>query len=956
MAIKKLLLVLTLFVLLAAPVHAACVDLSQVQSYTVTQDTTLCPGTYYMPSGTGAGAIRLAANDVTLDCDGSTIYGANSTESYGIFIDDSNNTTVKGCTVRYFDSGIYSFNSDHSLISNNTVTLNHNLGISLSTTNNTTVSGNTVTGNWYAGIRTNMSVFNTISGNIINDHSYQGDYGMIVGYASYYNTISSNSMDNNYISIILIQNTNIGHSNHNTVTGNTITNSGKDGVRLSGVRFTDVDSNTITGSGEDGIYISGRGQNVVRNNQIHNNGDNGVHLIWVSHQNITGNNITGQTGAGDSAIRLDKYQENGTSYPNNVSLNYLDDNQYGIYINGLDSNPIYNNTIVNTISDGILITNTSLNNSLVNNVITNATTSINDLTNGGQGTVVEYRNEHGIMSWSDSGSSLDVSADISLETGITITENSLTLNSTAIPGLDRAATLTIHNTDQYNYEARSPFKDNVYCSQALGCNVLADADDFVFTVTGFTTYSVKDSPPVPVGGLNSSSAGSSWIYWSWTNPNSQNFDHVEVYLDDVFQTNTSGSVYNATGLQNDDWQYTIKVITVDIYDLTGEPVNDTTKTTAVEGNHTTVGNASSINTTIDDLGLNVTDANGDPVAPGENVTGVNTVSLTSNNTTVVEFGYNYTQNNLHLNEITIEKQNDTAETAYFIVKGLELQAGLTKSIRLDKIQGGNSVCVKDTDVASIGEITDNCDGENEFLLTCDGNNNNGYTCTDNNDYYLITGLTHSAAIEGFTQAEEEEEPYRGGGGGGSSPRSSYITKKEEPAIEEEAPAEEAPVEELPVIELETPEEESELELPTGMTGFVSLVGANIETVSAVAVILILICVVAYAERDKIKKIVGTGSGKPTATGIGSQPPGTAPYQQLKPIQPASVDPETQKLIEMNGKSDHSEWKPQPAEQPTHGPVPFKQLSNPERDLEAETKKLLDESESWTAGFKDESGD
>ncbi|WP_244603587.1 S-layer protein domain-containing protein [Methanococcoides sp. AM1] len=42
-------------------------------------------------------------------------------------------------------------------------------------------------------------------------------------------------------------------------------------------------------------------------------------------------------------------------------------------------------------------------------------------------------------------------------------------------------------------------------------------------------------------------AGEDWILWSWTNP-SADFDHVEIYINDTFELNTTADSYNDTGL------------------------------------------------------------------------------------------------------------------------------------------------------------------------------------------------------------------------------------------------------------------------------------------------------------------------------------------------------------------------------------------------------------------------
>ncbi|MFQ6055269.1 MAG: hypothetical protein ACE5J3_04730 [Methanosarcinales archaeon] len=68
-------------------------------------------------------------------------------------------------------------------------------------------------------------------------------------------------------------------------------------------------------------------------------------------------------------------------------------------------------------------------------------------------------------------------------------------------------------------------------------------------------------PPSSITNLHSTS-GESWINWTWNNPSDSDFNHSMVYLDGVFQTNTSAEYYNATGL-TEGTKYTITLQTVD---------------------------------------------------------------------------------------------------------------------------------------------------------------------------------------------------------------------------------------------------------------------------------------------------------------------------------------------------------------------------------------------------------
>ncbi|AAM32174.1 VWA domain-containing protein [Methanosarcina mazei] len=72
-----------------------------------------------------------------------------------------------------------------------------------------------------------------------------------------------------------------------------------------------------------------------------------------------------------------------------------------------------------------------------------------------------------------------------------------------------------------------------------------------------------------------------WINWTWTNPTGPNFSHTEIYLDGVFQANTSAEFFNATGLEPET-EYTLSTHTVDISGNVNETWVNSTATTSAE--------------------------------------------------------------------------------------------------------------------------------------------------------------------------------------------------------------------------------------------------------------------------------------------------------------------------------------------------------------------------------------
>ena len=91
------------------------------------------------------------------------------------------------------------------------------------------------------------------------------------------------------------------------------------------------------------------------------------------------------------------------------------------------------------------------------------------------------------------------------------------------------------------------------------------------------------TPPASVRDLNESGVGETWINWTWTNPTDDDFSHVMMYLDGVFQTNVSKptNYYNATVLVGGT-EYELSTHSVDTNgNVNLSWVNDTATTSEV---------------------------------------------------------------------------------------------------------------------------------------------------------------------------------------------------------------------------------------------------------------------------------------------------------------------------------------------------------------------------------------
>ena len=123
------------------------------------------------------------------------------------------------------------------------------------------------------------------------------------------------------------------------------------------------------------------------------------------------------------------------------------------------------------------------------------------------------------------------------------------------------------------------------------------------------------------------------------------------------------------------------------------------------------------------------------------------------------FDFDFTGNVLNLSDIHIGKQLAGATKGYIYVSGVSQANNTTKTLYMDDIDTNlNWVCIKDAELNDISEITPNCKGANEYQINCNGVEKYGYKCENNGTNYIITGLTHSGAMQSETPSSS---PYAG---------------------------------------------------------------------------------------------------------------------------------------------------------------------------------------------------
>ncbi len=245
------------------------------------------------------------ANGVTLDCNKFSILGDPAAKGEGPGITVTQNSTVRNCTVKYFDAGIYLQPGGNNIITMNTLqdnvgTGNYGDGIAADTSSNNQITANTVSGNGpYDGIglvgksNNNLIQYNSVTGNNAPNGGGQDDGIRIEGPGAQnnrvqYNTVSGNGLDG----IAVFGNQGTAFNNTGTIiNGNTVSGNGFNGVTRPGHGIV--------------LFLSGN-QTKVTNNSVIGNAGNGIRVGSLSNT-ITGNVAKGNTSTDlfDSNVACD---------------------------------------------------------------------------------------------------------------------------------------------------------------------------------------------------------------------------------------------------------------------------------------------------------------------------------------------------------------------------------------------------------------------------------------------------------------------------------------------------------------------------------------------------------------------------------------------------------------------------------------------------------------------------
>jgi parallel beta-helix repeat protein len=216
------------------------ISIAKAQTEITDCTTITSPGEYRLVNdiidSSASTCINIQANDVVLDCQGYTIDGVYSTNSYGIYIYQHSNITIKNCIVTNWYNGVYLYSSNSNTLLNITANSNAYSGIFLRSSSSNILS-NIITNSNYYGIDILVSNSNTL----LNITANSNDYGILLS-SSNSNTLLNITANSNGYGIYLI----------NLASSNTIENS------------------VIRSNSRYGIYLYSVGNNLIYNNLLNN--------------------------------------------------------------------------------------------------------------------------------------------------------------------------------------------------------------------------------------------------------------------------------------------------------------------------------------------------------------------------------------------------------------------------------------------------------------------------------------------------------------------------------------------------------------------------------------------------------------------------------------------------------------------------------------------------------------
>jgi uncharacterized protein (TIGR03790 family) len=133
---------------------------------------------------------------------------------------------------------------------------------------------------------------------------------------------------------------------------------------------------------------------------------------------------------------------------------------------------------------------------------------------------------------------------------------------------------------------------------------------------------------------------------------------------------------------------------------------------------------------------------------GRPYSGTHAVNISSNNTTLVSFTFNFTISPINFSSVSISNGTNGG-ASYFTISGIP--SGALVGGKNITLYGASSlfsrICVKNEENTTLGQISPTCSGSNEISVPCDGTLASGITCTRNGANLTISNLTYTGLLQ-----------------------------------------------------------------------------------------------------------------------------------------------------------------------------------------------------------------
>jgi len=268
---RRIMLLLMLIIPFA---YAECVE--PTNKMVINESIQLCTDVYNLVDG-----IRIAANDVELDCNGATINGSHIDDSIGIFAQEVASIKISNCKVSGYRSGIYLTRIEDSLVKDNYLSKN-GYGIYLFQTLDLKLEENYIFENIYDGIALDVATENLILRNEI----YRNKYGIYSYPNCTDNEYLENLVSNNTFGLFIVQ------GFQNFYKDNTVEINKRNGIHLLASNNEHIENNIVRDNEWSGFVVDRSKSNIFVDNVVNENKKTGIFIVNKSRDNIyTGNLI-----------------------------------------------------------------------------------------------------------------------------------------------------------------------------------------------------------------------------------------------------------------------------------------------------------------------------------------------------------------------------------------------------------------------------------------------------------------------------------------------------------------------------------------------------------------------------------------------------------------------------------------------------------------------------------------